>query len=113
VLLGLSHCVYHFTFVVSVDTLSRLDALPICPPPSTWTPRRTAPWRAASPRSRWCCWTTPTGCSHSPPGPGSRVGAARRGCPAATSEKHTSELQSREKNVCRLLLEKKKKPKYK
>src|SRR5690606_41031844 len=29
-------------------------------------------------------------------------------CPAARSEEHTSELQSREKLVCRLLLEKKK-----
>src|SRR5690606_41001260 len=33
----------------------------------------------------------------------------RPGAPAARSEEHTSELQSREKLVCRLLLEKKKK----
>src|SRR6266511_4451476 len=38
-----------------------------------------------------------------------RPGRGRRaGCPAARSEEHTSELQSREKIVCRLLLEKKK-----
>src|SRR5690606_41590549 len=32
----------------------------------------------------------------------------RRGCPSLRSEEHTSELQSRENLVCRLLLEKKK-----
>src|SRR5690606_42158479 len=34
--------------------------------------------------------------------------ASRRGLPASRSEEHTSELQSRENLVCRLLLEKKK-----
>src|SRR5690606_41233553 len=36
-----------------------------------------------------------------------RQGHARRPDPRARSEEHTSELQSREKLVCRLLLEKK------
>src|SRR5438445_9615162 len=34
------------------------------------------------------------------------------GCPTGRSEEHTSELQSRQYLVCRLLLEKKKKKKY-
>src|SRR3712207_8011320 len=40
---------------------------------------------------------------HSPP-----LGRAPRASPAARSEEHTSELQSRQYLVCRLLLEKKK-----
>src|SRR5690606_40183519 len=39
----------------------------------------------------------------------SEPGAARSGRPSSRSEEHTSELQSRENLVCRLLLEKKKK----
>src|SRR5436309_4268780 len=38
-----------------------------------------------------------------------RAGDDRRGGAASRSEEHTSELQSRENLVCRLLLEKKKK----
>src|SRR2546426_5678226 len=41
---------------------------------------------------------------------GRRRSARRRGRPAARSEEHTSELQSPCNLVCRLLLEKKKKP---
>src|SRR6266511_5884173 len=37
--------------------------------------------------------------------------SSRAACPGARSEEHTSELQSRENLVCRLLLEKKKKKK--
>src|SRR3712207_8850150 len=40
--------------------------------------------------------------------PRGRPGAARRGRRAPRSEEHTSELQSRQYLVCRLLLEKKK-----
>src|SRR6266511_1240833 len=43
-----------------------------------------------------------------PPRPPARPRARRRGRPAPRSEEHTSELQSRENLVCRLLLEKKK-----
>src|SRR5690606_40525902 len=39
---------------------------------------------------------------------GRGAAAGHRGGPAARSEEHTSELQSRENLVCRLLLEKKK-----
>src|SRR5207302_8780030 len=52
--------------------------------------RRPGPGRAGGPHAGW----------------GGRVGAER-------SEEHTSELQSRENLVCRLLLEKKKKKKKK
>src|SRR5690606_41292571 len=61
-------------------------------------------WLAASPRGRtWTSRPTTSACSTGP----WRTSALR---PAASrSEEHTSELQSREKLVCRLLLEKKKK----
>src|SRR5579883_3566357 len=47
-------------------------------------------------------------------GPGSRCSSSGAPGPgtASRSEEHTSELQSRENLVCRLLLEKKKKKKY-
>src|SRR3712207_7018412 len=45
-------------------------------------------------------------------GAGRRRDDQRGGVPAPRSEEHTSELQSRQYLVCRLLLEKKKKNKY-
>src|SRR3712207_7816011 len=48
------------------------------------------------------------GAGADPPQPGTGLDAARRRR-AARSEEHTSELQSRQYLVCRLLLEKKKK----
>src|SRR5690606_41580184 len=80
-----SHRVYFSFFffndpaATEIYTLSLHDALPICRPPSR-----------------------PTG---STPRTGTRGCAGR--C-ATRSEEHTSELQSRENLVCRLLLEKKK-----
>src|SRR5476651_2804386 len=44
------------------------------------------------------------------PRAGRRVGGSRPRRPCARSEEHTSELQSRQYLVCRLLLEKKKTP---
>src|SRR5690606_41961725 len=87
-----------------IHTLSLHDALPISPASTaTWAPEP-ASTPAASVAAR-----TPS------PHP-SRTAA---GCPTATrspsgsvrtrSEEHTSELQSRENLVCRLLLEKKNK----
>src|SRR3712207_7107434 len=55
---------------------------------------RGRPRSPASPSPSGCCWAT---------------GRARSRC-SARSEEHTSELQSRQYLVCRLLLEKKKKP---
>src|SRR5436309_15347339 len=67
------------TATTEIYTLSLHDALPIC------CRARGAPGRPA----RW---------------PAARAPASRS---AARSEEHTSELQSRENLVCRLLLEKK------
>src|SRR5690606_41215952 len=84
-----------------IPPLSLHDALPIyfpipacAPGPSQWPP-----WTTAS--ASW--WTT---CSR-PCTP--HLGSASP--PAGRSEEHTSELQSRENLVCRLLLEKKNKKK--
>src|SRR5690606_41878252 len=95
----------HAPATTAIYTLSLHDALPI--------------WRAASTtRSSSTCWAT----SPRPPRPTSSWSRTATSsprsptapsCPAsrgrARSEEHTSELQSRENLVCRLLLEKKKK----
>src|SRR3712207_7643419 len=47
-------------------------------------------------------------CHFAPSGTAKRAGTARGGHAARRSEEHTSELQSRQYLVCRLLLEKKK-----
>src|SRR5215217_9609459 len=83
----------HFFFfndsaTTEIYTLSLHDALPISP--------RAHPRRRAQPRTR---------------DPGAVRGAARADRADVRSEEHTSELQSRQYIVCRLLLEKKKKPK--
>src|SRR5690606_39924238 len=89
--------------------LSLHDALPISPlrrplrrhcpaPASRRGPVRLRPLGAAAPRSA------------PPPGPVRPPGSQRRRRSRLfRSEEHTSELQSRENLVCRLLLEKKKK----
>src|SRR5436309_10571634 len=64
-----------------IYTLSLHDALPICP---VTAPRHPAPGVAEAPDARW-----------------------RAAPDRDRSEEHTSELQSRENLVCRLLLEKK------
>src|SRR5690606_42108651 len=72
---------------------------PSCSPPRS-RPRRSPRCRCTSRRSarRGCCGACP------------RRRCGRRGSSSRTrSEEHTSELQSRENLVCRLLLEKKKK----
>src|SRR3712207_7380682 len=81
---------FNDTATTEIYTLSLHDALPISRPTTTtrgssrsWSRRRSSGgWRAASPR------------------------ATRRPC-TPRSEEHTSELQSRQYLVCRLLLEKK------
>src|SRR3712207_8272489 len=82
---------FNDTATTEIYTLSLHDALPICAPSAPRSCRRSA--GAPSPR-----------------------GCRRRGRPAprcrwapGRSEEHTSELQSRQYLVCRLLLEKKKK----
>src|SRR6266511_1510872 len=87
--------------------------------PVRW-PSRPGRRRAVPSRRQWCA-TSRESAAHGSP----RAGTARRsgrapgrpdnqGAPPARSprsEEHTSELQSRENLVCRLLLEKKKKKK--
>src|SRR3712207_7993425 len=86
---------FNDTATTEIYTLSLHDALPIS---------RSRPWcRWAStwPGSRWSRW--PRLCSSS---------ARPARCRSPRSEEHTSELQSRQYLVCRLLLEKKKKQVY-
>src|SRR5690606_42008794 len=86
----------------AIYTLALHDALPISPPtrpsqgPALRTTRRPAPRRTPLARARPLRCRAPGG---PPPGPASA---------SFRSEEHTSELQSRENLVCRLLLEKKK-----
>src|SRR3712207_9047240 len=87
---------FNDTATTEIYTLSLHDALPICP------------GRSRPPgRSRGACWMV----SRGSPRPG--VPQERRSPVLVEnrSEEHTSELQSRQYLVCRLLLEKKKKNK--
>src|SRR5690606_40609360 len=99
----LAYSFFNYPATTAIYTLSLHDALPISatskPKPSSNAPSRArksasscAARRPASPTcTRTCCAST---CSC--------IARTRR------SEEHTSELQSRENLVCRLLLEKKK-----
>src|SRR3712207_7145031 len=89
---------FNDTATTEIYTLSLHDALPISEP-SPRGPRTRHPGRA-----------TALGCADRPPGPfGSSRSAPRPGGSSSRrSEEHTSELQSRQYLVCRLLLEKKK-----
>src|SRR5947209_17406514 len=93
------------TALTEIYTLSLHDALPISRGRSREDKRASAPPAAACP--------APSGAVCSP-----RIRSARRTLPASCpggcgsrSEEHTSELQSRQYLVCRLLLEKKNKQK--
>src|SRR3712207_7615678 len=100
------HLSYFFndTATTEIYTLSLRDALPICSPsPSSLSSSGSSPTTSCSPssasssssaraaRPRWCA-----------------RGSSCAGSPSPRSEEHTSELQSRQYLVCRLLLEKKK-----
>src|SRR5206468_12279184 len=91
------------TVTTHIYTLSLHDALPIYSN-STWRKGR----RAASVK----CWS-PTPRTRTSPAGGRPVTSSATSTRSHTrSEEHTSELQSRSDLVCRLLLEKKKKNKY-
>src|SRR5690606_41410038 len=82
-----------------IYTLSLHDALPI------WRRRPSRGTRTGP--GRW----RRSGCGRRPPAAGPGPGSGRThlsGARSSRSEEHTSELQSRENLVCRLLLEKKK-----
>src|SRR3712207_8750792 len=93
------HCFFfNDTATTEIYTLSLHDALPISSSPAPGRPRRAdgaPPARAAGCRSR-----APTPGAAAAPGSGAARATGR-------SEEHTSELQSRQYLVCRLLLEKK------
>src|SRR3712207_8396871 len=98
-------CCFFFndTATTEIYTLSLHDALPICPArrghpvPARRVARDLGARRPGdAPRPR------PDGEA------GGRAAGARRARGAGRSEEHTSELQSRQYLVCRLLLEKKK-----
>src|SRR3712207_7389355 len=90
---------FNDTATTEIYTLSLHDALPIC---WAWAARRSAGRRAAARTARRAGRRPPRARA-------STTSPARptwRGC--SRSEEHTSELQSRQYLVCRLLLEKKK-----
>src|SRR3712207_7671737 len=91
---------FNDTATTEIYTLSLHDALPIFSRLLPCGGRRARRWkgRAARPTPPRCARRRPARPSGSRPGPA--------GC-AARSEEHTSELQSRQYLVCRLLLEKK------
>src|SRR3712207_7790570 len=96
-------CLFFFndTATTEIYTLSLHDALPI----SGRTDMRSAtPRQSSSPVSTIVCTTTDSACS-SPSIPG-RALAHSVSLSSTRSEEHTSELQSRQYLVCRLLLEK-------
>src|SRR3712207_8862925 len=89
-------CLFFFndTATTEIYTLSLHDALPISTRVATSTSTPVRRWRRrTSPGSRRSCPVS------------TRTG---RRCRSSRSEEHTSELQSRQYLVCRLLLEKKK-----
>src|SRR5690606_41029435 len=86
----------------AISTLSLHDALPISPKASPLGTRRSS-------TSRSCTAMTATSLSALPTEPCSKSFRRSANVPLLKrSEEHTSELQSRENLVCRLLLEKKK-----
>src|SRR3712207_9380659 len=84
----LSFFFFNDTATTEIYTLSLHDALPISRPPTPPVPAESSPA------------TLPSSSSKSPAGSST---------PSTRSEEHTSELQSRQYLVCRLLLVKKKK----
>src|SRR3712207_7390425 len=100
-------CVFFFndTATTEIYTLPLHDALPICSSavqPKTFPPNASGP--ASSPE-----FPSLRRCIEVSSGRSRRCRSARPPRPGVRSEEHTSELQSRQYLVCRLLLEKKKK----
>src|SRR5690606_41163679 len=105
----LPYCFFPEPAPTELCPLSLHDALPICGP-TGWAARSWPVATGGAMPSR----SGARGGRRRPAWPASCRGASRPRCPAAStiagrSEEHTSELQSRENLVCRLLLEKKKK----
>src|SRR3712207_7960942 len=97
---------FNDTAATEIYTLSLHDALPISsgtpdPAARSWRPPPRCSRRRSTPARSWS-----SGCAGWTPTP--RAGSCRAPRNGARSEEHTSELQSRQYLVCRLLLEKKK-----
>src|SRR5690606_39990056 len=97
---------FHYPSPPEIYTLSLHDALPISSAisgslPNAWPSNNTC-WSTSAPAV--AAWSTCSDRSMMKPRPRAVVATI-----ALRSEEHTSELQSRENLVCRLLLEKKKK----
>src|SRR3712207_7480353 len=90
---------FNDTATTEIYTLSLHDALPI-------SRRRSWRYRPARPPLRRRCWPSSPTWPRNTTTNGSAP--ATRSAPGWRSEEHTSELQSRQYLVCRLLLEKKK-----
>src|SRR3712207_8507357 len=92
-------CCFFFndTATTEIYTLSLHDALPICRRPALREPLAQVHRHDAAPHASQAVTTS------------SVVRRLTTPFPSARSEEHTSELQSRQYLVCRLLLEKKKK----
>src|SRR3712207_7080141 len=99
---------FNDTATTEIYTLSLHDALPISSPPSR--PRAGGPAGRSPRRGAYRRRRTPPTARWSPGRPPRRrrPRTTRRPRHAIRSEEHTSELQSRQYLVCRLLLEKKK-----
>src|SRR5690606_42105974 len=98
---SLSPSVFNATATTEISTLSLHDALPI----SVNSPMIGAPARYRSPTASSTLWRTNSSRKRRP----SSFRILNEDGLRFRSEEHTSELQSRENLVCRLLLEKKKK----
>src|SRR3712207_7852070 len=92
---------FNDTATTEIYTLSLHDALPIW---RAWSASPSGPPRRRAPTSP----ARPAGAAPGGPAGARRAGRRRRGWSTRRSEEHTSELQSRQYLVCRLLLEKKK-----
>src|SRR3712207_9077592 len=92
---------FNDTATTEIYTLSLHDALPISN--RDWSCSTCAARRPTSSGGTFPARCIPLGTSTAIPTP------LRKGCSTRRSEEHTSELQSRQYLVCRLLLEKKKK----
>src|SRR3712207_7703362 len=100
---------FNDTATTEIYTLSLHDALPIWTGwsgnPTSSAPRSTRRTATSPPASAGPSWTGRPRSTRWPPGSGRPSG---RWFDHGRSEEHTSELQSRQYLVCRLLLEKKK-----
>src|SRR3712207_7311108 len=98
---------FNDTATTEIYTLSLHDALPIWGPGCASAARGTGGSRSPRRRRGGGRWPAAHRCGRGRPARRRGRAPGRRGAPR--SEEHTSELQSRQYLVCRLLLEKKKK----